>query len=100
MDGYPPGRRRTISSSDQDLDTAPQFLLISPTSEKEKEINLPKTNLQYSSPIVPLSQRFRIKKEDDDFETPIIRQRARTTNTVLRNESNRGRTKLVPTVFK
>eukprot|EP00090_Calanus_glacialis_P022137 TRINITY_DN34159_c0_g1_i1.p1 TRINITY_DN34159_c0_g1~~TRINITY_DN34159_c0_g1_i1.p1 ORF type:complete len:383 (+),score=97.46 TRINITY_DN34159_c0_g1_i1:139-1287(+) len=100
MDGYPPGRTRTISSSDQDLDTAPQFLLISPTSEKEKEINLPKTNLQYSSPIVPLSQRFRLKKEEDDFETPIIRQRARTTNTVLRNESNRGRTKLVPTVFK
>jgi len=93
-DEVPAVRRRTISSSEQD------FLLISPTAEKEREINLPDNNFQYSSPIVPLSQRFSVQKQEDDFETPIVRPRARTTNTVIRSEGNRVRTKLVPTVFK
>jgi len=100
LDSHPPGRRRTVSSSEQDLDVAPEFLLISPTSEKGSDSNLQDSNLQYSSPIVPSSQRFVPKRNEEDFETPIIRPRARTTNTVLRNESKRGRTKLVPTVFK
>ena len=90
------GRRRTISTSDQDLDIAPQFAVIEPAEEKENSL----PDLQYSSPIVPLAQRYSPQKQEDDFETPIIRPRARTTNTVIRSESNRGRTKLVPTVFK
>jgi len=101
LECYPPGRKRSTSSSEQDLDMAPEFLLISPTSEHGDESCQQESNTQYSTPIVPLSQRFSSKSKEEDFETPIIRPRARTTNTVLRNESSRrGRTKLVPTVFK
>eukprot|EP00092_Neocalanus_flemingeri_P035030 GFUD01038118.1.p1 GENE.GFUD01038118.1~~GFUD01038118.1.p1 ORF type:complete len:378 (+),score=96.87 GFUD01038118.1:288-1421(+) len=98
LDVHPHGRRGTTSTPEQDLDAAPNFLLISPTSDTENQKDLPRNNFQYSSPIVPLSQRFSLQKQEDDFETPIIRPRARTTNTVIRSESNKN--KLVPTVFK
>jgi len=94
LDSCPPERKESNNSSDQDLDTAPEFLLISPTSDSDSQ------DPPYTTPIVPLSQRFFSKRPKEDVEAPQTRPRARTTNTVLMTESRRGRAKLVPTVFK
>jgi len=89
QDGCPPGRKNNNNSSEQDLDTAPEFLSISPTVDNDD-----------TTPIVPLSQRFISKSHEEDGKASQIRPRARTMNTVLMTESRRARAKLVPTVFK
>ena len=89
QDGRPPGRKSSNTSFDQDLDTAPEFLSISPTVDND-----------ITTPIVPLSQRFFSKSPEEDVVAPLTRPRARTMNTVLVPDSRRARARLVPTVFK
>lgn len=92
LDGCLHDSKGTNNISDQDLVTAPTFLSISPTIENNSQ------EPQYTTPIVPLSQRFSSPSNKEEVDAPITRPRARTMTSFVMTRKSRAN--LVPTVFR